>query len=284
MAVGHKVEDSLPNQAVALLDYTRRLDRHRTGRRAVYMHLSKLRPYNRREQHLRIAYNTLETLVQAHEGQIFALANADVVLLCKGATVADMDAVILKVRFLFNEDPLVMGDDGDAKKRFCDWFDLEQDYPTFLAHVENLLAALAAEERRRSSDVERQAARREPPLQTLDPRELARIQDALTRADLSAVMRRQAVCILVGDQPPQLVYNEVFVSIADLQQVIAPKTNLTSNRWLFQYLTETLDKRLLALLPRIDDSSIASRFALNLNVASVLSPQFLAFDTSLRAG
>lgn len=57
-----------------LLDYAQRLERHRQDRRAVHIHLSRLKPQNRREHHIRIAANTFEELVKQFEGQIFMLS------------------------------------------------------------------------------------------------------------------------------------------------------------------------------------------------------------------
>lgn len=45
-------DENIASQAYLLLDYTQRLDRHRDGRRAVHIHLSRLKPQNRREQHI----------------------------------------------------------------------------------------------------------------------------------------------------------------------------------------------------------------------------------------
>src|SRR3546814_2172873 len=79
-------QDSTTSQEYLLLDYVQRLDRHRQGRRAVHIHLSRLKPQNRREHHIRIAANTFEELVKQFEGHIFSLSNADLVFVCKGAS------------------------------------------------------------------------------------------------------------------------------------------------------------------------------------------------------
>jgi hypothetical protein len=268
----------LPSQEALLRDYTQRLGRHRQGRRAVHIHLSRLRPYNRRDHHLRIAANTFESLVTIYEGQIFPLSNADIVFVCKGASVADLDAAIVKVRYLFSEDPVTQDDRTGQPDRFCTWYDLTTEYDAFLAAAESLFAE---SEKRRAAPAA--AAPVGPPRKSLDPAELGKIVASLARADLSNVMRRQPVCALLPSQAPQVVFHELYVSIAGLQQVIAPGIELASNRWLFQYLTETLDKRMLALVSKGLEASLASRFSLNLNVATLLSPEFLAFDASLKA-
>jgi len=270
----------LPSQEALLLDYVQRLDRHRAGRRAVHVHLSKLRPYNRRDQHLLIARNTFQNLVRTHEGAIFSLANVDIVFICKGASQAELDSVVLKLRYLFSEDPLAHGDDAEGNT-FCTWYDIERDYDALLESVSQIAAE---EERRRAGPPATTGPRAPAPvLGPLEPDQLGRVKQALARADLSNVIRRQPVCAILPGAPPQAIFNELFVSIADLQRVVAPQTNLASNRWLFQHLTETLDKRMLATLPKLDDSSVAARFSINLNVATILSQEFLNFDQTLKS-
>lgn len=272
-------DSRLPSQEALLRDFAQRLGRHRQGRRAVHIHLSRLRPYNRRGHHLRIAANTFESLVTAYEGQLFQLSNADIVFVCKGASVADLDAAVVKVRYLFSEDPVTQEDRAGQQDRFCTWYDFGQDYDAFLKQAETVFA----EHEKRRSESSAAPSRPAPQLAPLDPAELGKIITALARADLSNVMRRQPVCALIPNQPPQIVFHELYVSIAGLQQVIAPGFDLTTNRWLFQYLTETLDRRMLALVLRGLESSLSSRFSLNLNVATLLSPEFLAFDGALKA-
>ncbi|MBT5664966.1 MAG: hypothetical protein HOJ06_06470, partial [Rhodospirillaceae bacterium] len=101
-----KQEDGISSQAYLLLDYTQRLNRHRDERRAVHIHLSRLKPQNRREQHIRVAVNTFEDLVTQFDGQIFSLGNSDLVFICKSAKIKDIDDAVTKLRFLFSEDPL----------------------------------------------------------------------------------------------------------------------------------------------------------------------------------
>ena len=55
-----------------------------------------------------------------------------------------------------------------------------------------------------------------------------------------------------------------------------PHVQLTGNPWLFRYLTQSLDKRMLAHLSR--EWSHERSFSINLNVSTLLSPEFLKFD------
>lgn len=118
---------------------------------------------------------------------------------------------------------------------------------------------------------------------------------ALSDADLSRMLRSQPVCLLCDDGSMLPVYDEIYTSIADLEQ--ATKLNLRrgANRWLLRHLTRILDRRVLASLrqgvdPQELPPAIAAlrdrlhargNFALNLNLESVLTPQFAAFDSGL---
>lgn len=280
------IDEPSSSQAYLLLDYTQRLDRHREGRRAVHIHLSRLRPQNRREQHIRVAINTFEEVVGQFGGQIFVLNNADLMFLCKDAKIADIDDAVMRLRFLFSEDPLGQGSDDEDIARFCTWYNIETNYNNFLDIVERLyeeeqqrerrLAAAAAE----AGETDRSADDRRP----LSPEQLGRLEVFLERTDLSSVLRRQHICAVVGDHPPQSIFKELYISIGDLATTMLPDVNLVSNRWLFQHLTQTLDLRMLKLLARADDSDLFSSFSVNLNVATLLRKEFIEFDTSLRAG
>ena len=65
---------------------------------------------------------------------------------------------------------------------------------------------------------------------------------------------------------------------------LIPHVDLSSNVWLFQKLTQTLDRRVLSILSRRDDRTLASGFSINLNVSTILSDEFLRFDEGLSPG
>ena len=127
-------------------------------------------------------------------------------------------------------------------------------------------------------------ANAKPASRPLTPKLLGGLEVALSQADLSNIMRRQAIYALAGDAEPQRILHEVYVSIGDLRQTLAPKIDLLSDMWLFRRLTRTLDRRMMTLMCRVDDSTISSYFSLNLNVSTLLSPEFLQFDAALSGG
>jgi hypothetical protein len=81
---------------------------------------------------------------------------------------------------------------------------------------------------------------------------------------------------VVGNKPTA-VFHELYVSIADLESQIVPGVDLSGNRWLFQYLTSVLDRRMLVYLAEEGERSNRA-FSFNMNVATLLSSEFAKFD------
>ena len=99
-----------------LLDFVTRLDRHRAGRMACELHLHLLRPYHQQPHHLRIVRKTMEPLTRRFDAGIYEMHNRSVIVVTKGATLADVEQYVAQVRALFSEDPLFIGQD---EAQFC---------------------------------------------------------------------------------------------------------------------------------------------------------------------
>ena len=273
--------EELPNEESVLLDYVERLSRFRTGRRAVHIHLARLKPFNRRQHHLRVAASTFEMLIRSYEGALFRMFNSDIVVICKGATVAKIDEYVLRLRYLFSEDPLMNGAEGEADK-FCSWYDVEQDYDALLNLARELVSA------RTEFDTAQAAAGADPehpqvlPSRPLDPSHLTTVDSAIAQADLSAMLCRQAICAVAKGAKPQPLFHEIYISIEALRQTLLPDVDLKANRWLFQDLTRRLDQRMIAMLMKNDDHFLGKSFSINLTIDTLLAPEFLEFDKALK--
>ena len=284
MATAPDAQKSIPSQENLLLDYVRRLEKHRDGRMVVHVHLSQLRPFNRREQHIRAATSSFDPLVSAMSGQLFALRNADLIFVFKAEARPQVETVVQKVRFLFSDDPLIAEADTHEKP-FASWYDAEDNYDEVL----HLARDLADEEEERLTKVRsrmdaRSALRaKQQQGEPLTPDVLARVEDALGRADLSNYVRRQFVCRVDSKLVPEQEFSELFISISDLRETLMPGVNLTSNRWLFHHLTETLDKRMLSMLSKTDAITITGEISINANVKTLLSDDFQVFDDNVSA-
>ena len=273
-----------------LLAFVRRLERDYHDWRAVHLHLSGLKPHNRRDYQLRIAAREFDGLLRKFKSELFQLSNGDIFLIWHGGTFADVDPVVLRLRYLFSDDPLAIANDGPIvdnaelllayndgelpqPSKFCSWFDLEQEYDAFCIQLDDYLESLG-----QSRWAEAGAARREP----LDPARLARIEASLGSMDLSGLLRRQPVCALLPRAAPQPLFAEIYVAMRELADSLMPGVDLTADTWLFQRLAESLDRRLLSCLARQELGSPQGAISVNLRLATLLSPEFLKFDHEYR--
>ncbi|WP_366654251.1 hypothetical protein [Fodinicurvata sp. EGI_FJ10296] len=268
----------------ALLDYAERLERFTAGRMAVHIHLSRLQSYNRREHHTRVATTTFEDTIKSFDGQLFQLSNKDLVFVCKGGYVGDLDQAVLRLRYLFSEDPLTQYKDDDTDAGFCTWYRLESDYERFLESVRRLYET-SEREKREAERVNATMSSRgaEPPRKPLTPQMLGSLVSALEKADLSSMIRMQPICALAGDQDPEPVFSEKFVSIGELEKTALDNVSIAADPWLFKHLTYTLDKRMMRQIES-DQGSDKQPFSLNLNVGTILSEEFERFDKGVGIG
>lgn len=274
----------MPSQENLLLDYVRRLEKHKASRRAVHIRLSGLRPFNRREHHVRAATANLEPLVKDLRGQLFTLKNADLFFIYRAEAHIDAEAAVQKIRYLFSDDPM-LADEASEARRFCVWYAVDREYEKILRFVQELTdeGQEAAETARATRDARQALKARQSSGSPLTPEVLSRVEAALVRADLSNLVRRQYICGVTAKGVPEPAFSELFISIHDLRETLLPDVNLAGNRWLFQHLTSSLDRRVLAMLSRTDQITFTGDISFNLNVSTILSPDFLAFDDAITA-
>ena len=276
--------DRMPSQEKLLTDYVRRLEKLKDGRGLAHIHLSKLRPFNRRDQHIRTAAGNFDQLVKDMQGQLFTLKNSDLFFFFKNEVKGQVETEVQKIRFLFGDDPLVE-EEGKDGREFATWYDANAQYEEVVQLVQGLVDA---EEKRQTEVRNRMDARqrlkeKQKKGEPLTPSVLAKVEESLSRADLSNLVRRQFICRVDGKMVPEQLFSELFISIQDLRETILPGVNLVSNRWLFQHLTETLDRRVLSMLMKTDAVSISGDISFNINIRTLLSDQFQIFDDNLSA-
>ncbi|PHS79222.1 MAG: hypothetical protein COB59_03060 [Rhodospirillaceae bacterium] len=270
-------------QEQLLLEYLRRLENRREGRKAVRINLSSLMPANRREHHIRAATNSFESIVSDLMGQLFQLENLDIFFVYKNEAHARVEDTVQKVKFLFSDDPL-FDKENKSGKEFLTWFDVESQYDELLDMAQGM-----GDDNRPSrspssrSNVREALKARQEHGDPLNPEILSRAVKALYRTDLTSLVRRQFVCVVNKKMVPEPLFSELFISIADLRETMMPGINLTANRWLFQYLTESLDKCVLSLLSKADTFMMTGDISFNVNVSTLMSPDFIAFDEGMSA-
>ncbi|WP_085582064.1 EAL domain-containing protein [Thalassospira mesophila] len=259
-----------------LLDYVQRLETRKLGHRAVHIHLSRLKPFHRRDYHVRVATNTFESYVKLFVGRIFVLSNSDLLFIWKDKTISDVEPGVETLRYLFRDDPVAQ--DESEETGFCTWYNLNTEFQEFLLLC-RYMSETAQKQQRRDM-----AAGPKNLLQPINADNLAQLEETIHTADLSAHIRQQPVCVLSKNNGGELhpVFDEFFVSISELRDAVMPTIDLASNKWLFQHMTEVLDKRMLNYLCKRTFKTHAASFSINLNLATLTSREFERFDEIVR--
>ena len=279
MADQGRSDEQQISQEIQLVEFLERLSRNRDGRVALHVHLSRLRPWQRREQHLRLATSTFADLVRPLHGQGFVLRNSDIIFVGHSKDIEALTDAVERLRGMFAEDQAAgaMADVSETDD-FCSWINLTSRFDEFMAWARQTGDAERARQRRlAAARAGLNATARKP----IDPAQLTRIEAYLSQADLSGLMRRQPICLIMPDQTIKPVYRELYIAISSLAAAVSPDIDLAGNKWLFRHLTQVLDQRMLALMSRNDDREIASAFSINLNVGTISTPHFLAFDRTI---
>ena len=273
---------------IAVAEYLRRLDDSVSEYDAIYINVSKLESKNIRDSHRQELADTFAAFVSKAMARYFWFANEDVIVIYNRRIKDEILSCLVKIRFMFHDDKLLKNSDNLEAIGFVRFYNMVDDKKEFyhlvskLSHQQNpvkLQTKKATPFVMNAVSSNSQNKQKKP----LTPDILARVQKILSVADFSSFIRRQAICAVIGKSAPLRVFEEVYVSIPDLREMLLPDIDLVANPWLFLSLSETLDKRVLETINRHDDGSLIGNFSININVSTILSDEFLVFDEGISA-
>ena len=240
-------------------------------RRVVILHADRLPPLLGKPHHHRLARQALKSLAEADRAQQFELPYGRLAIIWRAGGGAELALAREALNHLLSDQP-----DGQtlALGEVLTLYDLPDQAVWLLDELSRPDEAAA-----------RPAAGAAP----LDATLLARLETNLAQADLSRFVRWREIMNLPG--PVQhardtgtdvtLAWEERCFAVSELAASLCPGRDLRRDPWLFRRLTRTLDSRMLAMLAAPHEVGGAGSFALNLNVATILSPEFLRFDEAL---
>ncbi|MBL4747591.1 MAG: hypothetical protein JKY17_02005, partial [Magnetovibrio sp.] len=249
-AVNSGASNSSSSQEKRLLDTLARMRSNFSGVYAVHIRLSELPAGHRQPHFMRMVNRTLESLSTKQEINVMHLSNLDVVLLCRNAPIDEVDDAVFRVRALFHEDQITQAEDGSAEDRFSVWYDLSQ--ASDLKDLEDSVKAIAiaAKDQRSQMGEATSTGRASKAMdgEPLLPNMLPGIMQKLLEVRISDLVHRQPTVKVGTGKKQELAFREHYIAMGELRTRIAPKVNIFSSHWLFQYLSETLDARVLEVL------------------------------------
>lgn len=225
-----------------------------------------------RIEQLKRAGKAVAPLESAERSQRYDLPGGRIVMSWKGESARLVEQTMDGLDRLLRENPI----DAPSLHTLAQLFSLPGEGDALLSaagaglQIQNLDPVPAP------ADAEPVAA----PLQPLLPAELDRLEQSLAGTDISRFARRRPVSYYNG-QTAELAWEERTLSIPELIETVAPGRDARSDIWLFRRLTRVLDRRMLSILSEPLGLRVAGPFSITLNVASVLSAEFLRFDAAL---
>ncbi len=249
----------------------------------------------RNDYQIKIALNMLKDVLKNEDVTVFVCADRTTALLCNNTPKQLLDKAVFQLRYLFMDDPLAYTSDGEENPAFCQTYPLATQFDAFSAIARGKMlggvrpkTAPAAPAgpgvplpKPQSESLLKQVTRQiasASPLKFFTASNLATIERDLANADLSTVVRRQPVCAAIPDMMVRRVFDELYINIAHLRQMLRVDADLLSNRWLFKYLTELLDQRMLKMLRHDPMRYLELPVSMNLNIRTLMSDAFLEFD------
>lgn len=250
--------------------------------RVLHFHFAQLEEHYRSNYQIKIAVNLILDLLRENQGGLFVLDDFTIIIAAKGASKVQLDKVIFQLRYLFADDPLAYGIEGEENPAFCDVYDLSVHYTEFMGIVRRCMNRKIRVQQQDRDD----RITEETPATAMEtgftPHMLASIERDLEKADLSRVLRRQPICAAVPNMTVRQVFDEFYINIQHLKQLLRTDANLLGNRCLFKYLTQVLDLKMLDMIRRGTGRYLAKPISLNLNVDTLLSDSFAEFSEAIK--
>lgn len=247
-----------------LLEALDRVARNPSGYSVLYVNVSKLKPKNRHPEFVKIFAKLFDSVAGDTKGTLFVLANGDFAILGKDITHETVNAAVKKLRDGLSSDPVVHTHDSHD---FFEIYDFPLDLPAFYSYVEEMMQNAA-------QTVRQDEISKKRPVTAGEIEDLIR---ALDDIDIAEIVKRQSVLRIKGAGKFEVMFQEFFVAVKDLSLQFDADMDLVANRWLFSYLTQTLDKKTMEAFFVSDIKNWPNVVSLNLNLSSVFSKEFVNF-------
>jgi len=251
-------------QADALRDVVRQIERAGTARRALLLHIDRLPPGLDKPHHQRLARAAVAGMGNADRVQFFELSRGRLAIIWRTKGNAELDHTMAALELLIADLP-----PGQAIPigQLVSLFDLPEQAAWLLDELVERPGAAAG-------GVE--------PTRNLDPALVARLEAALAQADLTRFIRWRPV-VRLDRRQIETAWEMRFVAARDIAASLCPDRRIKGEPWLFRRLTRSFDRRMLSFLADPQDLRTAGPFALHMNVGTILSAEFLRFDAAIPA-
>ena len=239
---------------------------------AIIFNFSELEEKNRSEYQLQIALNIINEFFETStNASIFLLKNQDIIVIFEGHDTQSIQKIIHELRHLFGEDKLAFISEGVENHRFSAVYILQLQWQAFFDNCRERVSSTPLPDGK-IKDLTPKYGHRPLGLQVL-----LEIEQSLDNFNITHLMRSQTICALTPNANPRDIkklFHELYVSIINLRELFNFDINQSTNKNLFQYLTERLDLCVIRILKTRLSLYSSGPVSLNLNVNTIYSKDF----------
>lgn len=245
-----------------LMDRLVSLRQRKGGWYAVRIALSRVRSIDLQPAVLALVLIPLRSLASRYDVEVFEFRDRTIVALCRNTPVDAMQATLVEMRSLLRADAAVDEPIETSDSAFVTWYDLGD-----AAHADLLLEWTKERLARTPSPPAAAAAAPSPRLPTTA--DLDEIQRRLQEIQFSDLIRQQVALEVQPGARARTVFRETYVSIAELCHRLGIDVHPHANPWLFRYLTELLDRRMILAVHQERLACADVPISLNVNLSTL---------------
>jgi EAL domain-containing protein (putative c-di-GMP-specific phosphodiesterase class I) len=259
------------------------------GWTAIHFNLDRLMEQFKSDYQVKIAINLIHDMLKGYEGGIYQLVDNGIIVMAGELEKHVHDKLIFQLRYLYMDDPIAYYENGEENADFATSYDLRREWQPFMDMCTRRMAVLV----RKTSSSERATKeitaddasderRKLGARNDLSASKLADIERDLDRMDIQRVLRRQPICAVLPNHTMRRVFDELYVHISHLRQVLKSDVDFFSDRWLFKYFTGVLDQIMLDTIVQNPVRFLESPVSVNMNVETIISHRFDQFDNAIK--
>lgn len=250
-----------------LMETLERITKNRAEYKVLYVNISKLKPKNRHPKFVKIITRLFDDLVSIANGTMFVLENGDFAILGKNITDKIISDAVDKLRRGLITDPIWT---ARSSSEFTHVYQPE-DFDNLYGKI----AAMVDDENGVTDNIIHRNA--------VDATQIDAVKEHLDMINIVEVVKHQGVIRLENSSNYRRLFDEYFVAVKDLSQNFDKNIDLVGNKWLFLYLTQSLDKKTMASFAVSDVRNKVDKISLNLNLSTVNTPEFINFEQLVKS-
>ncbi len=248
-----------------LLETLERVARNKSEYKVLYVNISKLKPKNRHPKFVKIITRLFDDLVSIANSTMFVLENGDFAILGKNITEKIIKDAVEKLRKGLITDPVWT---AKSSSEFTCLYQPEE-FDEFYKKIESMIS----EADKYKENIFRNS---------VDAGQIDAVKEHLDMVNFVDAVKHQGVIRLENSSNYRRLFDEYFVAVKDLNQNFDKNIDLAGNKWLFLYLTQSLDKKTMASFEVADIKNRTGKISLNLNLSTINTLEFINFEQYIK--